>query len=80
MFGFSAPQYLFLARRSNFLSNYLIWGSNEFERYDEIMTIVISGAAQKKVRNAITINNLKKVAQVYLKNPPARSKKKKVAK
>ena len=58
----------------------MIWSSNEFERYDEIMTIVISGAAQKKVRNAITINNLKKVTQVYLKNPPARSKKKKVAK
>ena len=71
----STPQYLLLVRRSNFFSNSLIWGSNEFERYDEIMTIVILGAVQKKVRNAITIN-LKKVAQVYLKNPPARSKKK----
>ena len=37
--------------------------SNEFERYHDIMTVAISGVVRKKL------------AQVYLKNTPARTKK-----
>ena len=43
------------------------------------MTIAISGAIQQKFKNAIPMN-LKKVAQQKMKNAPAKSKEKKVAK
>ena len=43
------------------------------------MTIALTGAIQQKFKNATSMN-LKTLAQVYLKNGPARSKEKKVAK
>ena len=43
------------------------------------MTIAISGAVQKNFEKETTMD-LRKVAQMYLKNTPARSKKKRLDK